>query len=172
MAVIGVITAASTVRADGGVVRISQAAGPFEVTVFTSPTPLRAGPVDISVMVRDRASDQPILDAEVSLLLVSREGTASMRAEATRANATNKLLYAALLELPRSGWWRLTLAVRHDGGTGEVSTDLSAAPPLPPLLSFWPYLALPAIVIVLFGLHQWLSARPAAATTRPVSSSN
>ncbi len=166
VAATGMIPAVPAARADGGVVRIRQAAGPFEVTVFTSPTPLRAGPVDISVMVGNRARDQPVLDAEVSILVVSLDGASSISADAIRENATNKLLYAALLELPHSGRWRLGVGVRHDGNTAEVTTDLSAAPPRPPLLFFWPYLVLPAVAIAMFGLHQWLSARPAVATER------
>lgn len=161
----GLTTGAPDVGADGGVVRVSQPAGPFAVTVFTSPTPFRAGPVDISVMVRDRADDQPVLDAEVSIRLTSLEGAPTTRAAATRANATNKLLYAALFDLPRDGRWRLAVAVRRDGGVGEVTTEVTAEPRLPPLASFWPYLLLPLVVVALFCLHQWLTA-PAAGRTR------
>ena len=41
-------------RADGGLARLVVDSGEFRLTVFSSPTPLRAGPVDLSVMVQDR----------------------------------------------------------------------------------------------------------------------
>ncbi len=43
----------SAVFGDGGAVRFSGQQGDWRITVFTSPTPLRAGPVDVSVLVQD-----------------------------------------------------------------------------------------------------------------------
>jgi hypothetical protein len=45
----------------GGEVRLMEKAGPFVITVFSDPTPLRVGPVDLSVLVQDRDSGRPIL---------------------------------------------------------------------------------------------------------------
>jgi hypothetical protein len=59
----------ASVRADGGVIILDREASPFLITVFAAPAPLRAGPVDMSVLVRDASSGQPILDAEVHLTL-------------------------------------------------------------------------------------------------------
>ena len=47
--VLGLETA---VWADGGTLRTRQQAGPFIVSIFTAPEPLRAGPVDVSVLVQ------------------------------------------------------------------------------------------------------------------------
>src|SRR5580704_13866550 len=52
-------------RADGGTVRYYDRLGDYRVTVFTSPAPLRAGPVDVSVLVQNVETGQPIVDAEV-----------------------------------------------------------------------------------------------------------
>jgi len=46
------------VRADGGAVRLSERQGGYQITAFTSPTPFRAGPVDISVLVQDAATEK------------------------------------------------------------------------------------------------------------------
>src|SRR5262249_156491 len=54
-------------RADGGTVRLSQRAGGYQVTVFTEPTPLRAGPVDVSVLVQDAATGQALPGAQVTV---------------------------------------------------------------------------------------------------------
>ena len=85
----------SRAQADGGFVELHQEVGPFVVTVFSAPGPLRAGPVDISVLVQDRASGQPVLDGEV-LVCLKREGAITLVERATRELAQNKLLYSAL----------------------------------------------------------------------------
>ena len=144
---------APAARGDGGLVRLSQTAGPFEITLFTAPTPLRAGPVDVSVLVQ--ADHAPVLDAEVQVTL--RAPGVERTAIATRAAATNKLLYAALLDVPEAGRWTLEAQVRVSERAATVSCEVDVAPPLPPVLVFWPYFALPAVVIALFALHQWLT---------------
>src|SRR5579884_1996756 len=55
--------------ADGGTLIFTRQAGPFLVTLFGAPEPVRAGPADLSVLVQ-RASDRtPVLDAQVRLKL-------------------------------------------------------------------------------------------------------
>lgn len=146
---------------DGGVVQLSETVGDLLVTVFTAPTPLRAGPIDVSVMVQERDAQRPILDAAVSVVLRSRAGDATLRAAATREQATNMLLYAAIVDLPAPGDWDLEVTVDRAGRKARVVTGLSAAAPVSPLLSFWPYLAFPPALIALFALHQWLDGRRA-----------
>lgn len=133
--------------ADGGLVRISQPLGPYTVTVFSAPTPLRAGPIDLSVLVQRDGT--PVLDLPVSIVL--RGGETRLEAAATHAAATNKLLYAAPLVLPAAGRWVVNVTV----GAESVGFEMDAEPPLG-LLEYWPYLLLPFVVIGLFGIHQWL----------------
>jgi len=47
---------APIIRADGGTLRLWERAGNYKVAVFTDPTPLRAGPVDVSVFVQDASN--------------------------------------------------------------------------------------------------------------------
>ncbi len=136
----------SRAQADGGLVALHQEAGPFVVTVFAAPGPLRAGPVDISVLVQDRASGQPVLDG------VER---------ATREVAQNKLLYSALINLPEAGQWELEVTITQGKETASILGQVSAAAPMPFLLSYWRSLLLPPIVIVMFALNQWLKRRSA-----------
>jgi hypothetical protein len=152
------LAAATTAWGDGGVVRLKQVAGPFIITIFTAPTPLRAGTVDLSVLVQRGTDEEPVLDAQVTMMLSAVNG-AIISAAATHEQATNKLLYAALLNLPAPGTWQLQVAVRRAPESASVSCELRAAPPSPPLLAYWPYLALPPVVIGLFVVHQWLSRR-------------
>src|SRR5262249_8693772 len=98
----------------GGEVRLMEKAGPVVITVFRDATPLRVGPVDLSVMVQDRDSGRPILDAEVTVRLREHgAGGPSILTQATRQNATNKLLYAALVDLPAPGLWELQVGTRR-----------------------------------------------------------
>ena len=46
--------------ADGGSMRLSGKKGGYQITVFTAPTPFRAGPVDISVLVQDASTGDPM----------------------------------------------------------------------------------------------------------------
>jgi hypothetical protein len=139
--------------ADGGAVCVKADVAPFTV-------PLRAGPVDVSVMVQDLASGTPILDAEVELRLTrTGGGDAALHVPALRASATNKLLYAAVFDLPAAGSWAVRAGVRRGDTTGEVACTVDAAERTPAPIAFWPYFALPPVVIVLFLLHQRLRAR-------------
>ncbi|MFN8641266.1 MAG: hypothetical protein U0802_06260 [Candidatus Binatia bacterium] len=146
--------------ADGGLVRVSQPAGPFTVTVFTAPTPLRAGPADVSVLVQEERGGAVVDDATVIVTLRDAAGTrAPIVAAATRAQATNKLLYAAQLGLPAAGAWRIEVAVARGDAHAALAFAVDADPPLPPWRAFWPYLALPFAGIALYALHQWLTLR-------------
>lgn len=146
--------------ADGGVVRLNQRAGPYTVTVFTAPTPLRAGPIDVSVLVQDGHGGDVVTDASVQVTLrADHDPARAVRGTATRAQATNKLLYAALLDLPAAGGWQVEVAIDHGEAPVSVSFAVDAAPPLPPWRAYWPYFALPAVAMAVYALHQWLVLR-------------
>lgn len=143
---------ATAVSADGGFVRASERLGTYTVTVFTAPTPLRVGPADVSVLVQ-QPDGAVVLDVPIAVTL--RGAGAEVRAEATRAQATNKLLHAALLEIPAAGAW--TAEVRVDGTTMSLAFDVAPAPAR--WQTYWPHLALPFVGLGLFILHQWLQLR-------------
>jgi len=149
-----------SLHADGGVVRLSQLAGPFGVTIFSAPAPVRVGLADISVLVQRRDSHAIVLDADVALRLVAQaDPSLTIATAATHQAATNKLLYAASVDFPMSGAWRLAAIVQDSTGVAEVVTEVMVEAPAPPLATYWPYFSVPPLAIVLFGLHQWLAAR-------------
>ncbi len=156
--VLAVLCAASLARADGGTVRLQAPAGPFVVTVFTRPQPLAAGPVDVSVLVQD-AEQAPVLDARVELRLTGPGDETMHTVPATRSAADNKLLYAALVDLPRAGAWTLDVAIARGTDAARVGASLPVEPAPPPLRALWPYLAFPPAAMLLFALHQTLSVR-------------
>jgi len=166
---VALVALPALVRADGGVVRAREVSGPFVLTVFTTPTPLRTGPADVSVMVQDRDTLEPVLDARVVVTLTATEGGgAPTTASATRARAANKLLYAASVVLPRVGEWRLRAAVERRGQHAEIECAAPVeAGPLQ-VLVFWPWLVFPFVAVALAVLNRHLARgrRPRAVSGR------
>ncbi|MCE9564825.1 MAG: hypothetical protein K8U57_22555 [Planctomycetes bacterium] len=147
-------------RADGGTVRASVRKGPWQITVFTSPTPLRAGAIDVSVLVQNAATGQP--DSSVRVWVRAEplnESTRRIAERATKENATNKLLLAAVFELSEPGWWHFRVTIYHGDDTEEVAFDLEAGEPLPRWMSLAGWIAWPVGVILVFAVHQRLVRR-------------
>jgi hypothetical protein len=139
-------------RADGGALQWKSHAGPFAVSVFTAPVPLRVGPADISVLVERAEDHSVVLDADVVLRL------SSLTVNATRAAATNKIMYAAEVSLP-SGNLDVELTVRSSIGRGTAHGRVEVLPPERPLGRDWPYFAVVPACLLLFILNQLLKAR-------------
>jgi len=151
--------------ADGGKVQFQRKAGAFAITLFSSPTPVRAGHADLSVMVQNSADQSPLLDADVRLHLVRRDANsiAEISAPARHQQATNKLLYAAQVFLNSPGKYRVEIAVQTSRDSALVTGDLDVLPPEPPLLAHWPYFAALPVVAFLFALNQRLKRKRRAA---------
>ena len=144
-------------RADGGVVLFQQTSAPFTITLFSAEMPLRPGVADLSVLLEQRDGSSPILDGRVFIEL-QQAGTI-IRAEATRSQARNKLLYCSLINLPKSGQWKIRLHVTRGESSAEVLSELLVAAPQPMLVSYWKLFGLPPITITLFLINQWLRRR-------------
>jgi hypothetical protein len=142
--------------ADGGTVRLREQAGAYQVTVFTAPTPLRAGPVDVSVLVLDAATGEYVPEARVAVRLTARGSGTVLEVPATTEEATNQLFRAAVFQLPEAGWWDVELAIAGPHGTARLRFGVEADEPLPRWLEVWPWFTWPALVVALFGLHQIL----------------
>jgi hypothetical protein len=145
---------------DDGVVRLSECKGAYKISVFTSPTPFRAGIVDISVLIQDAVKGELIPDVEttVRLIPIARTGEPIVHA-ATAAAATNKIFRAAVVELPQPGRWEVEVDVAGKQGFAQVCFQLTAADRIPQWPALWPWIGWPIPVIVLFTLHQWRAGR-------------
>ncbi len=143
--------------ADGGVPLLRAEAEGLALTVFASPSPIRAGPLDLSVMVQESQDRRPILDAKVGLRLLPGAGGRPIEVSPTRAWATNRLFYAVPVDLPKSGRWIIEVDVEHGSRRASARGEFVASEGLPPLLEIWPYWILPILAVGLFALHQWRS---------------
>lgn len=153
---LAVLLCAAPLLANGGTVRISRArVGAYLVSVFSSPTPLRTGEVDISVLVQDSAD--AAVDVPVRVRAVPLGPTAAvaepMRYAATRQQATNKLFKAAKFDVEQAGEWRFVVEVGPaEQPAGEVSFQ---SPVTQTTLLDRPYL-MAALVLLPLVLLAWL----------------
>jgi hypothetical protein len=160
-------------HADGGIMRYREVQGPFAVTIFTSSDPQEGRPVDVSVMVQDRDSNDAILDATVKLVLTPPVGSPRETMEqvcgpgldphsgrftvaATREQASNKLLYAAPVKFGAAGDWQLQAFVKRDGDAVNITCRLPVSPPPHQLAGLLPYLVAPPLLVALFAMNQCL----------------
>jgi hypothetical protein len=145
--------------ADSGSVLLSEKKGGYRITVFSAPSPFRAGPVDISVLVQDAVTGQPLTQTQVTVRM-SRIGQPTLEYAATQEVATNKLLHAAQFELPEPGRWELEVRVEGSEGSAVVACEVEAAERLPRWQSLWPWIGWPILAIALFCIHEKFVRRP------------
>ena len=151
-------TLCSPARADGGSLLLSEKRGGYQITVFTAPTPFRAGPVDISTLVQDASTGDLVTQARV-IVRMTKAGRLVLEYPATFEAATNKLFRAAQFELPEPGRWEMQVEVRGVHGPAMIGGEIEAAEPLPRWRELWPWIGWPAAVIVLFSIHQLFARR-------------
>src|SRR5260370_21953677 len=89
--------------------------------VFIPPLLLSVGPADISLLLQNRNGLDPVLDANISLLLRSDTSANEVRVRPTRERARNKLLYAAPVTLPESGKWLVAVTILRDGARTDAT---------------------------------------------------
>jgi hypothetical protein len=148
---------ATAARGDGGTMLLHQDSGSFTITLFAAPQPLQVGVADLSVMVQDRSSGDVLLDPAVDVAIAPEAAhTSPQTLRLTRGQASNRLLQAATVEFPRPGKWRLTLLVTRGGETVRLGTECTVEPDRSRALLVWFYVLLPAVLILLFAIHQGL----------------
>jgi hypothetical protein len=139
--------------ADGGSLRLSGKKGDYQISVFTAPTPFRAGAVDISALVQDASTGDPMTEVQVTVRM-SKSGRLALEYPATTEAATNKLFRAAQFELPEPGRWELQVQVEGLHGLAVIGGLVEAAEPEPRWQEMWPWIGWPMLAIALFGIHQ------------------
>jgi len=142
---------------------INTEAGPYWVSVWTDPDPIRVGGFHVTVAVAEApepgASTQEagdlVLDAAVRVRVEPvSQGGETLVAAATHDNAVNKLFYEADLTLPAEGRWHVDILVDGVTGAGNASFDIEASSPsaVNTLLGLgWPLWAGLGLVLVAGG---------------------
>jgi hypothetical protein len=149
-------------------VRLSQRQGDYQITVFTAPTPFRAGLVDISVLVQDARTGEPEPGVRITVRVAPRGRSGeSILHPATSEAATNKLFRAAVFEIPEPGWWEIEVTIEGGRGLARVWFELDAAEAIPQWLDLWPWLGWPVLAVSLFAIHQLLVLRKERARRAP-----
>ena len=140
--------------------RLCERSGPYQVAVFTSPTPLRAGPVAFSVLLRDAATRTVLSDARIVFRIMppGAAGPAVTHLATTEA-ATNKLLKAAQFELDSPGRWQMEVLVDGPSGPAHVAFPAEVSAAMPHCLDMAPWILLPVVPILLFGVREGLRGR-------------
>jgi hypothetical protein len=161
------LLAPAVAQADLGIVLSRESQGPLVITVFSSSEPMQGRDSDLSVLVQRRDSNDPILDANVSLafippraLILERDepicGQPLPMIEARREQSINKLLYAAPVNFPVAGSWKLETLVRRGADSAKFTCEIPVGLPARRLAGLVPFLALPAMLVALFATNQWL----------------
>ena len=171
--------------ADGGAIQFQGDAGSFHVTLFTQPPILRAGLIDITMLVQDRSNLDPILDAKVTFHLNRQAGSlpeatqwmppaCAMNKTADLSNipallghGENRLLYGSAVQVSDSGRWEFKAQIQRAGETAEIDTGLNIGLAPPPPMAYWHLFLLIPAAILGFVLHQWARAQRTKAISPP-----
>ena len=156
-----VLCMASSLWADGGKVVFQRKAGSLNITLFSTESPVRVGRPDLSVMVQNTADQSPVLDADVIIHLIRHDANtiSGISAPARHDKATNKLLYAARMDINAPGQYRVEISVQNKKESALVAGEIEVSPPEPPLLAHWPYFVALPVVALLFALNQRLKRK-------------
>jgi hypothetical protein len=108
-------------------------AGPYVISVWTQPEPVRVGEFHITIAVAEQSETREaadlVLDATVRVQVQPLDPSLeSLSAFATRESAVNKLFYEADLELPSAGRWQVLISVEGPAGAGATTFDIEALP--------------------------------------------
>jgi hypothetical protein len=154
-------------HADGGAVIARHTVNDLHVTVLASPVPLRAGPVDVSVLVQ--SGERTVFDATVEVAWRSFSASppdwlppcctmdsVTEGFPAVRAHSNNKFLYSAIVPVKWAGPSEFIVKVSRGGLEASVRCPIEVRQALPPALAFWPWLLFPPVAIAGFALHQSL----------------
>ncbi len=136
---------------------INEPAGPYVVSVWTDPEPLRIDEAHVTVAVMEPETEAPILDAQVTVELVWLDDSSSrLTAPATREQATLKVMYTAVFAPPQAGMWQGTVLVDGPDGAGKVGPFVIEL--LPPARNYWGLVGGLALGLLMVGwlVRPWL----------------
>ncbi|MFN2189258.1 MAG: hypothetical protein ACK2T3_10865 [Candidatus Promineifilaceae bacterium] len=104
----------------------AEPAGPYKMTVFTSPDPAVTGEIHVAALIFFAEDASPVLDADVTVTLSQTSGSSSpMTIPANLGDSENKLLFEAIAEIKEPGLYTVIIEVDHaDTGHGEAAFQM------------------------------------------------
>jgi hypothetical protein len=157
LAALWLLALPAAARGDAGTVALREARGPLVVTLLVGPTPLRAGPVELEVLVQSSATGAPVLDTGTALRLAGPGPGDRLEAVAEPGVGGNQLFQGARVALASPGTWQIELLVTDAAGAEETfHTRLEVAPPRGPARRYWAWIAAAPAGLALLALHQAL----------------
>jgi hypothetical protein len=105
----------------------AEPAGPYKLTVWTSPDPASTGePLHVAIAAVTAEDALPLLEADILVTLTPDDGGPAITESATTENSENKFLHEAILEVDDDGGYLVEITVQGgDGGSGQVSFPLT-----------------------------------------------
>jgi hypothetical protein len=127
---LGIYPRVAAAHGGGALQLANEPAGPYLLTVWTSPPVAQAGrPLHVTVAVTTAESESPVLDAQVLVSLLPLETNNSpLSAPATTAQSVNKLFYETDFTVANIGRYQLTLHVAGMKGEGESAFVIDVRP--------------------------------------------
>jgi len=148
--------------------------GPYRIFVWSDPDPPRVGNYHVSVALTESLDNDPngfagapVLDADVVVEMRHESSGLLLTAQATHANATNKVFYVAVLTPQQAGAWQVRVIVEGPDGPVETSYTDDIEPTRFP----WMAVAGGVLALLLAGggvaLYLFTGEKGARGTARP-----
>lgn len=147
----------------GTPVQINVPSGPYLLSIWTDPDPLRVDETHVTVAVMEPETQAPIVtgvQVQVQLTAVADESL-SFTAAASADNSANRLLYAAVFEnLPTAGSWRGLISVDGPAGVGQdMPFEVEVLPPAP-FNWLWPGIGGLVVLLLVWWVRSWRRQAP------------
>ena len=147
---------------------LNEAAGPYLLSVWTDPDPLRADETHVVVGVTDPATRQPIVSGvEVTITLSAVDDPTLVFSETAGTDNVNRFFYAAEFnDQVTEGRWQVGVRVTGESGTGELAGHEIDV--VPPRRINWMWLGVGGVVVavVVWFAGSMRTAGPPSPTAR------
>jgi hypothetical protein len=164
------ILLAPAARGDAGTLRVSKQTRDLDVSIFTDPTPVYVGTLDVSILVQPRpgAPRQPIPVFRICAHPVNKPDAKKQCDDRPRP-PLNQLFQAAQLEMTEPGLWLIEVEMDSGDGGLRVQFELPVEDGYATRESYGLWIGLPVVAIVVYFVHRRLDDRRRRPASPPTS---
>lgn len=147
---------------------LNEAAGPYLLSAWTDPDPLREDEAHVVVAVTDPQTREPIVTGvEVEVRMVSPDAPADTISVMAGTDNVNQLLYAAEFnDMLTAGRWRVTLHVSGEKGEGDGAGFEVQVEPARGFNWLWLGVGGMAVIVIVWVAGAMRSEQPERSTRR------